>query len=296
MRRSLPWIFGALGLIAVAVIWEAYKAIGPADGVVVGAVEGERNSGFRILPRTHDRSMPHLWDIAARLFAVTSPGDPAPMWLSVLQAALVTLGIAAIGLLIGLAVGSLLALIMQSWRIAEWGILPWVILSQTVPLIAFAPVLNSIGVQINNSGTPWPQWLSVAIIASYLAFFPIAVGALRGLQSPERAHLELMRTYAAGPLTTLRKLRIPAAVPYLLPALRLGAANAVIGAIVAEVSMSMPGGIGRMIIGLASQASTDPPAPWSPIVGAVAIGLVAAGSVGVLGLILKNYRRGEAAA
>jgi len=296
MRRTLLWTYGALGLVAVVLLWEGYKAIGPADGVVVGAVEGERGSGFRILPRTNDRSMPHLWAMVARLFAVTSPGDPTPMWLSVLQAALVTLGIAALGLAIGLVIGSLLALVMQSWRIAEWGVLPWVILSQTIPLIAFAPVMNSIGVQIDKTIMPWPQWLSVAIIASYLAFFPIAVGALRGLQAPERAHLELMRVYAAGGFTTLRKLRIPAAVPYVLPALRLAAANAVIGAIVAEVSMSMPGGIGRMIIGLASQASTDPPAPWSPIFGAVAIGLIAAGSVGLLGVILRNYRRGEATA
>jgi NitT/TauT family transport system permease protein len=90
------------------------------------------------------------------------------------------------------------------------------------------------------------------------------------------------------------RLRLPAAVPYLLPALRLAAANAVVGAVVAEVSIGMRGGIGRMLIQLAGQASSDPAAPWGPTFGSIAMGLVAAGSVAVLGLVLVNYRRGEA--
>ena len=77
--------------------------------------------------------------------------------------------------------------------------------------------------------------MSVALIASYLAFFPVSVGALRGLESPDPAHVELMRTYAVGWWKTLVTLRIPASIPYLLPALRLAAANAVIGTVVAEV-------------------------------------------------------------
>src|SRR5690606_16394509 len=97
MRRTLLWVTGILGIVAVLVLWEVYKALGPADGVVVGAVEGERGSGVRILPRTNDRSMPHRLAMVTRLFAVTSPGDPTPMWLSVAQAAAVTLGIAAFG-------------------------------------------------------------------------------------------------------------------------------------------------------------------------------------------------------
>jgi NitT/TauT family transport system permease protein len=190
----------------------------------------------------------------------------------------------------------LLGLVMQRWRIAEAGILPWVVVSQTVPLIAFAPVVNAIGNQIDRGGTPWPQWLSVAVIASYLAFFPVAVGTLRGLGAPDRIHLDLMRTYAVGSRLTLLKLRLPAAVPYLLPALRLAAANAVVGAVVAEVSIGMRGGIGRMLIQLAGQGSSDPAAPWGPLFGSVVLGLVAAGSVALLGLGLKDYRRGEAIA
>lgn len=283
---ALAW--GVLGIAVVVGVWEAYKLIGPAEGVIVG--------GVMILPRTHDRAMPHVSDMIARLFAPTSGGETPPLWMSVLSAALVTLGIAAVGWIIGVAVGSVLGAVMQRWRVLEWGLLPWIVVSQIVPLIAFAPVVNAIGNQIDRDAFPWPQWLSVALIASYLAFFPVAVGMLRGLGSPDAIHLDLMRTYAAGYWTTLLRLRLPAAVPHLIPALRLAAANAVVGAVVAEVSIGMRGGIGRMLIQLAGQASSDPAAPWGPMFGSILLGLVAAGSVALMGVWLRNYRRGEAAA
>jgi len=287
-------VWGAVGVLAVAALWELYKFLGPAEGVVIGATEGQTGSGVMILPRTHDRAMPHLWDMFARLFQSTSGGDTPPLLVSVVQAALLTLGFAAVGWLIGVTVGAVLGLLMQRWRIVEWGILPWVVVSQTVPLIAFAPVVNAIGNQIDRSGFPWPQWVSVALIASYLAFFPVAVGMLRGLGAPDRIHIDLMRSYAAGYWSTLFRLRLPAAVPHLLPALRLAAANAVVGAVVAEVSIGMRGGIGRMLIQLAGQGSSDPAAPWGPTFGSIALGLVAAGLVASLGLVLSTYRRGEA--
>jgi NitT/TauT family transport system permease protein len=291
--RAIGW--GAAGILLVALIWELYKFLGPAQGVTLGAVAGDTGSGFLILPRTNDRAMPHIWEMFARLLQPTSGGDTPPLIVSVVSAAALTLGIAAVGWVIGVVVGMLLGLVMQRWRLAEWGILPWVVVSQTVPLIAFAPVVHAIGTQASRGGAPWPQWLSVAIIASYLAFFPVAVGALRGLAAPDRIHLDLMRSYAAGYWPTLLRLRLPAAVPYLLPALRLAAANAVVGAVVAEVSIGMRGGIGRMLIQLAGQGSSDPSAPWGPTFGSIAMGLVAAGSVAILGLVLANYRRGEAA-
>ncbi|HWK19155.1 MAG TPA: ABC transporter permease subunit [Microbacteriaceae bacterium] len=295
MRRALPWIWGAIGIVAVVAIWELYKWLGPADGVVLGAIQGQAGSGFRILPRTGDLNMPHIWDMFTRLGESNGPGTPA-LWVSVLSGLGMTLAMSAVGLLIGLVVGVALALAMQRWRIVEWGVLPWVIVSQTVPLIAFAPIIARMGTQIDKTGFPWPGWLSVALIASYLAFFPIAVGALRGLASPDPIHVDLLRSYGAGYGKTLVKLRLPASVLYLLPALRLGATSAVVGAIVAEVSIGMPGGLGRMIIQLAQSASADPALPYGPIIGAVLVGLIAAGSVALLGVILKNYRRGEAVA
>jgi len=230
----------------------------------------------------------------ARLFQSTSGGTTPPLFVPVITSGLFTLGIAAVGWVIGVVVGAVLGAVMQRWRLAEWGLLPWIVVSQTVPLIAFAPILSSIGTQIDRGpGLPWPQWLSVAVIASYLAFFPVAIGTLRGLNSPDRMHLDLMRSYAAGYWATLFRLRIPAAVPHLLPALRLAAASAVVGAVVAEVSIGMRGGIGRMVIQLAGQASSDPAAPWGPTLGSIALGLIAAGTVALIGVGLKNYRRGE---
>ena len=294
-RAAVAW--GAVGVLGLLVLWELYKFLGPAQGFVVGAVDGETGSGFMLLPRTNDRAMPHIWEMVARLFQSTSGGSTPPLIVPVVTAAMLTLGIAAAGWVIGVLVGALLGLVMQRWRLAEWGLLPWIVVSQTVPLIAFAPIVSSIGTQIDRSGgLPWPQWLSVAIIASYLSFFPVAIGVLRGLESPDRIHLDLMKSYAAGYWPTLLRLRIPAAVPHLLPALRLAAASAVVGAVVAEVSIGMRGGIGRMLIQLAGQGSSDPAAPWGPTLGSVALGLVAAGTVALIGLSLKNYRRGEATA
>lgn len=285
-RRWIALGWGVAGLVTVAALWELYKWLAPAGGVLIGDT--------RILPRTTDLAMPHVGDMLTRLFEpVTAAPGANPLWLDVTLAALLTLGIAAVGWLVGVVVGIGLALVMQRWRIAEWGLLPWIVLSQTVPLIAFAPIVKSWGSRVEIGAFEWQDWMSVALIASYLAFFPIAIGALRGLQSPDRIHLELMHTYAAGSLATLTKLRFPAAVPYLIPALRLGAANAVVGAVVAEVSTGLQGGIGRILLQYAGQASGDPAKAWGPIFGAIVLGLVAAGSVALLGVILRNYRRVE---
>lgn len=287
VQRIRPVVLGLLGILAVALLWEGYKALGPEDGLLVGE--------NRVLPRTTDLAMPHVWDIVDRILQPATSLDGAePLWLLVAKAAGVSLGIAAVGWVAGTAVGLLLAVLMQGVRVAEWGLLPWIVLSQTVPLIAFAPVVRSWGSRIEIGTWEWPPWLSVAVIASYLAFFPVAVGALKGLQSPARTHTELMHTYAAGWWSTLLKVRFPSAVPYLLPALRLAAASAVVGTVVAEVSTGFLDGIGRLLVSFAGQASGDPAKAWAPILGAIALGLVAAGFVALLGVALRDYRRGEA--
>lgn len=276
-----------LGLLVAAGVWELYKALAPEDGVVIGE--------SRVLPRTSDLAMPHVWSMIERLGQpVTSRDGAEVLWQVVADAVLVSLVIVIVGWVVGTSIGLLLALLMARVKIAEYGLLPWVVLSQTVPLIAFAPVVRSWGSKIEIGGWEWPPWMSVALIASYLAFFPVAVGALRGLQASTRLHTELMHTYGAGWWSTLRRVRLPAAVPYLLPALRLGAAGAVVGTVVAEVSIGFPGGIGRMLLTYAGQSSGDPAKAWAPIFGAVVLGLLAAGFVAALGLLLRNYRRGEA--
>jgi NitT/TauT family transport system permease protein len=288
-KTGQRFALGALGILALAALWELYKFAGPANGVVVG--------GITILPRTSDLAMPHLWTMFTRIFEpVTGASTALPMWLAVLQACLFTLGIAAVGWLVGVTVGLALALVMQRFRLAEAGILPWVILSQTVPLIALAPLVRRWGAQIHFGEFTWENWMSVALIASYLAFFPVSVGALRGLNAPEQAHEDLMHCYSVGWWKTLWRLRLPASIGYLLPALRLAAASAVIGTVVAEVSIGLRGGLGRMIVEFAGAAGSDPGKPWAPIFGSILVGLVAAAFVALIGLFLGRFRRGEVAA
>lgn len=282
-RRAAAWGWGAAGIVAVALLWEGYRLVGPDDGWSVGDV--------RVLPRASALAMPRVWDMLARLAGGETASSRAdPLWLVVAESSAVTLGIAAAGLAVGFVVGCVFALVMLASGIARHALLPWIVLSQTVPLIAFAPLVRSI-----SSEAGLPGWAGVAIIASYLAFFPVAVGVLAGLDQPERIHLELMRTYGVGWWGTVLRLRLPAAVPHLLTALRLGAANAIVGTVVAEVSTGMRGGLGRLVIQFAGQASSDPPKAWAPIFGAVVLGLLAAGSVAIAGSALKKYRRVEVA-
>ena len=279
-------LLGALGIILLGVIWEAYKAAGPAAGFEV--------AGFQLLPRTTDVAMPHLWEMIERAFApVNSSATSQPVWLAVALGCLSSLGTAALGLLVGTVVGVALALLMLRFRTAEHAVLPWLILSQTVPLIALAPLIVSWGGRIHIGDLSWERWMSVAVIASYLSFFPIAIGALRGFQSPQIAHTELMHSYAAGWWKTLVYLRLPASVPFLIPAVRLGAASAIIGTVVAEVSTGAKGGIGRLIIEYAQSGSSDPAKAYSPIAGAVLMGLAAAGIVALIARTLGRYRRNE---
>jgi NitT/TauT family transport system permease protein len=286
MRRVRAGVLGIAGVVLLGVLWESYKALAPATGFKVGSIT--------VLPRTSDAAMPHLSTMLQRaLESITTAAGSPPLWLGVLQASLFTLSIAAVSWVVGVIVGFLIATLMQRFRAAESALLPWVILSQTVPLIALAPLVKRWGAFVKFGTFDWQDWMSVALIASYLAFFPVSIGALRGFAAPDAAHLDLMRAYGVGWWRTFLRLRVPASVPYLVPALRLAAANAVIGTVVAEVSIGLSGGVGRMIIEFAQTGSSDPAKQWAPIFGAVLVGLVAAAAVALLGVALRKYRRNE---
>lgn len=273
MRKLLAII---AGLLIAAALWEGYKLVGSPDGTVL--------FGVRVLPRADDLSMPHLWTVLQRLGRPELTGG-RPVWIVVLHACAFTFGITAVGFLVGALVGLLLAVAMQRFRIVERGLLPYVILSQTVPLVALAPLVAGWG------GTIMPPWATVAVIASYLAFFPVAVGMLRGLQSPAASGVELMRSYAAGWWRTLVKLRFPASLPYLFPSLRLAGAAAVVGAVVGEISTGTRGGIGRLIIEYSREATSDPAKVYTAMLGAALLGLVVAGAVSLLEVPLMRHRR-----
>lgn len=268
---SLAWAIA--GVLIAVLLWEGVKLLGT---VVTLPFE------------TSNQAMPHVWTIAEGALQPEVRGSDTPVWVTVLRAAIYTLLIAFGGFIIGVAVGLLLAIIMQRFAFMERGLLPFVIASQTVPLIALAPLIVGIGNRISFGPFQWGQTQSIMFIAAYLAFFPLSVGALRGLKAATPTQLELMRSYAASPRSTLWKLRFPASVPYLVPALKVSAAAAVVGTVVAQISTGDRGGIGRLIIEYAREASAQPAKVYIAVIGAIVVGLIAAGLVALIDLYLTR--------
>ena len=268
---SLGW--AVAGVLVAILLWEGVKLLGT----------------IITLPfETDDQAMPHVWTIASGALQPEVRGSDTPVWQTVLIAAIYTLVIAFGGFLIGVAVGLLLAVVMQRFAFLERGLLPFVIASQTVPLIALAPLIVGIGNRISFGPFEWGQTQSIMFIAAYLAFFPLSVGALRGLQAATPTQVELMRSYAATPRQTLWKLRFPASVPYLVPALKVSAAAAVVGTVVAQISTGDRGGIGRLIIEYARETTAQPAKVYVAVIGAIIVGLLAAGLVALLDLYLTR--------
>jgi len=273
-----------LALFLVACCWEFYKVIGPDEG---GSLLGLP------LPKTTNRAMPHTWEMVQRLGEPENRGGDTPIWMSVVGYAWYTFRLALVGLLMGATIGMLLAVLMARFRIAERGLLPWVVMSQTVPLIALAPQVVSWSGRVDVVGWEIPRWFAVCILAAFLAFFPIAVGTLRGLKSAPAAALELMDSYAASWWTTLVKLRFPAAVPHMVPALKLGATLSVIGVIVSEISTGISGGIGRAVLSYGQAATGDPTKVYAAVFGAAVLGLVMFGLVVAFDVIVMRNRPHE---
>jgi NitT/TauT family transport system permease protein len=285
-RVRRVWTF-ALALLLVAAVWELYKVVGPQDGGTV--------FGWTILPRANDTAMPHVWDMFSRYAQPENRGSDTPILIVVLQGAWFTFRIALAGLALGTAVGLGLAVLMARYKVVERGLLPYLVLSQTVPLIALAPLVVSWGGRLHLGAFEWPRWLSAAVLGAFLAFFPVAVGTLKGLTSTPPASLELMDSYAASWRQTLFKLRFPGALPYMVPALKLAATASVVGVVVAEISTGLAGGIGRLIIEYAREATSDPAKVFTAVFGAAALGLVMFAIVTVVDLVGMRNRPREAA-
>jgi NitT/TauT family transport system permease protein len=278
-----------LALVLVAGAWELYKLIGPEAGGEV--------AGMRILPRANDTAMPHVWEMGERLFEDESRTSDRPIWRVVLAGTWYSLRLAFVGFALGSVVGIGLATLMARFNIVRRGLLPYLVVSQTVPMIALAPLVVSWGGRLHIGSWEWPRWLSVAVLGAFLAFFPVAVGTLRGLESASATSLELMRSFAASGRQTMLKLRFPAAVPRMVPALRLAATASVIGVVVAEISTGLRGGVGRLIIEYARQASGDPAKMYTALLGAAVLGLTLVGVVAAFEAAVARRRppAGEAA-
>lgn len=282
LRRGATSLGWALAGVALAILlWELVKVVGSVVSLPFD---------------TSDQAMPHVWQMVAGFGQPEVRGSDTTVVQAVASATAYSLMIALCGFAIGVGVGLLLAVIMQRFAVMERGMLPFVIASQTVPLIALAPLIVGIGNRISIGPLQWGTTQSVMFIAAYLAFFPMSVGALRGLKAPSATALELMRSYAATPRQTLTRLRFPASIPYLIPAMKVSAASAVVGTVVAEISTGVRGGIGRLIVEYAREATSQPAKVYVAVFGAIVLGLLAAGLVTLLDVaVSRNLPREEVA-
>jgi NitT/TauT family transport system permease protein len=275
MRRTVLPV--ATVVLAILAIWylacipmnaqEAVTQAERAGAVVEGGTASERaqSSGLRLALLNPGPALDGAWNqerprlpaphqVARELYASTvgeevfgrrgffQTGELSNR--SLVYHSLVTLSATAVGFAIGAAAGILLAIGIVHNRAMDMSVMPWAVISQTIPIVALAPmiivVLNSVGVQ---------GLLPKAIISAYLSFFPVVVGMVKGLRAPDAMQLDLMHTWNASGGETLRKLRLPASVPYLFASLKIAVAAALVGTIVGELPVQR-GGLGaRMLAG-----------------------------------------------
>lgn len=272
-KGIVSFLWALAGIVLIAVMWELTKLLGTLIDLPFN---------------TSDQAMPHIWTMFSAFTMPEVRGSETTVFQAVLAAATYSLMLALGGFVIGVSVGLLLAIIMQRFLFFERGLLPFVIASQTVPLIALAPLIVGIGNQISFGPIQWSTTYSVMFIAAYLAFFPLSIGALRGLQAPSATSLELMRSYAATNNKVLWKLRFPSSIPYLVPALKVSAAAAVVGTVVAEISTGVRGGIGRLMVEYAREASSQPAKVYVAVFGAIALGLVVTAAITAVDVLLTR--------
>ena len=175
---------------------------------------------------------------------------------------------ALLGFLLGTAIGVVLAVAFMSSRLLAQSLMPFVVASQTIPIVALVPaIMVSLGLGLRSE----------VLISAYLAFFSITISTYKGLQSVQPLAFELMRSYAASPQQVFLKLRLPAALPFLFTGLKIGVTASLVGAIIAELPSGSPHGLGQALLN-ASQYSLNI-LLWSTVLSAALLGLVLYGAV-----------------
>ena len=245
-----------LVLAALWCLWEGYRWLWIREGWTWPFV-------------VDSTTMPHIHDILRQLFRKPTSGVGGDILLvQLLHAAWFTAKEALVGFALGASFGFLLGVVLSQFRLLQRGLLPYVVASQTVPILAVAPI-----VVVYLGSLHVAPWFSVAVIASYLTFFPVAINTLRGLQSTDRRAVELMRSYAAGRLNILWKLRIPAALPYIFSALKVSATASIVGAIIGEAPSSIQDGLGGFIVNFNQYYSLAPENLWATNLIAALLGI-----------------------
>jgi NitT/TauT family transport system permease protein len=243
-RLPGPWRRRARSLlvvVAIVVVWEGGKAL------------------FAI----PSYKLPHLHEIFGD-FLRRGAGGELWVWIMAWNAGYTALE-GLIGFAVGGAAGLALAILFAHSRLLERGLLPYVIASQTVPILAIAPMV------VVWLGT---SWVSKAVIAAYLTFFPVTINMLRGLRAVDPDALALMRALAATPRQVFFRLRFPSALPYLFTALRISATISVVGAIIGELPVGSRYGMGVVIINAAQYYNWRPANLWAAILVSALLGIV----------------------
>ncbi len=248
-------VVGVLG--ALWGLWELYRWVWVTTGWT------------RPFP-VDDITMPHMHTIVQALFEPSRSNGP--LLITVLwHSAVFTAKEAALGFAIGALVGFVIAVLLAHSRLAQQGFLPYIVASQTVPILAIAPmVVVWVNPKLPESLSGWG---AVAVIAAYLTFFPVTINTLRGLQSADPRALELMNSLAASRWAVLWKLRVPTSMPYLFSALRVAATGSVVGAIIGELPSSIQDGLGGAILNFNQYYSIVPANLWATNLVAAALGI-----------------------
>jgi len=248
------------GIVVFWALWEAYRWFGETVGITWPFPVNATN-------------MPHIHDMLKALTEPLQPGGP-PLIQQEWHWALFTMKEALLGFVIGGVVGFGLAVLLAHSVLLRRGLLPYIVVSQTVPILAVAPMVV---VGLGTKGvTPW---VSVSVIAAYLTFFPVAMNTLRGLLSPRPRDLELMRSYAADRRGVLWKLRMPASLPFVFSALKISATASVIGAIIGETPASIQDGLGGAIVNFNQYYATGPERLWATNIICAALGFAFFGAI-----------------
>jgi NitT/TauT family transport system permease protein len=239
---------------------------------------GTTISFSEILPRTMAQERPVLpapHQVFAELWD-TTVGKSITSKRSLVYHSWITLSSTLLGFAMGTVLGVTLAVGIVHFQTLDRSLMPWIITSQTIPILAIAPmiivVLNAVGI----SGL-----LPKATISMYLSFFPIAVGMTKGLRSPEVMHLDLMRTYSATASQTFWKLRLPAAVPFLVTSMKVAISIALVGAIVGELPTGAVAGLGARLLAGSYYGQTVQ--IWSALLMAAALAGILVSLVDVIG-------------
>ena len=281
-------VIGLVFFALLVVVWEGAKALG-GDPWRFTAPSGEQVTyvppfKWQIV---NDLSLPHVWEIAEALAAPVQRQQEQTLAGFLVGAAIYTGWEAVLGFGFGAVLGLAIAAVFVHSKLAERAFMPYVVASQTIPILALAPL---IAFAFGNG------LVGIVIVATYLTFFPVAVAQLRGLTSPDPRALELMRSCAASRWTIFWKLRMPASLPYLFAALKIAATASIVGAIVGEGN---PGGsqfgLGRAILNFNEQYGSAPEKLWAAMLASALLGLTFFAAIRVTELAVLRGRPGVAA-